>query len=121
DHEIKAEQYACVIPGEVEAPAFGCHIRLDWAAPARDEQSSKGASARAVVRSWKPGDRVHLRYSSGLRKVKEVLERMKVTGEDRIHWPVVEVDGRVVWMRGVELDPDPSVRVSVEPVASGGG
>jgi tRNA(Ile)-lysidine synthase len=57
----------------------------------------------AVVRPWKPGDRVRLRYSSGPRKVKEVLERMKVTGDDRAHWPVLEVAGRIIWMRGVEL------------------
>jgi tRNA(Ile)-lysidine synthase len=73
-----------------------------------------GQGCRAILRSWKPGDRVHLRYSSGLRKVKEVLERMKVTGEDRTHWPVLEVEGRLVWMRGVEVEPDSSVRVTVE-------
>lgn len=68
---------------------------------------------KGIIRSWKPGDRVRLRYSSGPRKVKEVLERMKVTGEDRAHWPVLEVAGRIIWMRGVELEPDPDIRVSV--------
>ena len=34
-----------------------------------------GTLMKAVIRSWKPGDRVRLRYSSGLEKVKEVLER----------------------------------------------
>ena len=76
---------------------------------------------KGVVRSWKPGDRVRLRYSSGPKKVKEVLERMKVTGDDRAHWPVVEVAGRIIWMRGVELEPDPDIRVSVSvlPAISG--
>ena len=49
----------------------------------RSSYSGERAAPKAVLRSWKPGDRVHLRYSSGPRKVKEVLERMKVTGEDR--------------------------------------
>ena len=62
---------------------------------------------------------VHLRYSSGPRKVKEVLERMKVTGSERAKWPVLEVAGRIVWMRGVELEPDPGIRISVEQIASG--
>jgi len=53
--------------------------------------------------------------------VKEVLERMKVTGTARTLWPVLEVAGRVVWMRGVELEPDPGVRVSVEPFAPSQG
>ncbi len=128
-HALKPEQYECVIPGEVAAPAFGCRIRIDVADRAVLADSPNGAGRKAVMRSWKPGDRVHLRYSSGLRKVKEVLERMKVTGEDRTHWPVLEVvsevagegSGRIVWMRGVELEPDPGLRVCVEPLAPGSG
>jgi tRNA(Ile)-lysidine synthase len=53
--------------------------------------------------------------------VKEVLERMKVTGEDRSHWPVLEVEGKIVWMRGVETEPDPVLRVSVEALGPGAG
>jgi tRNA(Ile)-lysidine synthase len=59
-----------------------------------------------------------LRYSAGPKKVKEVLERMKVTGEERAHWPVLEVAGRIVWMRGVEVEPELGVRVTVEPVVT---
>ncbi len=121
DHTLKPQQYECVIPGEFAAPAFACRIRLDLAAPDASTGVSDGAVLKAVLRSWKPGDRVHLRYSSGPRKVKEVLERMKVTGTERTLWPVLEVAGRVVWMRGVELEPDPGVRVSVEPFAPSQG
>jgi len=42
---------------------------------------------------------------------------MKVTGIDRIGWPVLEADGRILWMRGVELEPDPTIRIEVEPLA----
>ena len=115
------EQYECVIPGELVATAFGCHMRLDVDASAAASASNKGEPVRAVLRPWKPGDRVHLRYSSGPRKVKEVLERMKVTGDDRTRWPVLEVGGRIVWMRGVELQPDPDVLVSVVPIAASQG
>ena len=31
---------------------------------------------------------------------------MRVTGSDRARWPVLEVDGRIVWMQGVELEPE---------------
>ncbi|MGA8090280.1 MAG: tRNA lysidine(34) synthetase TilS [Terracidiphilus sp.] len=113
DAPSKVERYECVIPGEVIAPGFGCRISLEPATGSRASASSGGSGMKAVVRSWKPGDRVRLRYSSGPRKVKEVLERMKVTGDDRACWPVVEVAGRIIWMRGVELEPDPEVRVSV--------
>ena len=108
------ERYECVIPGEVSAPSFGCRIRLDLDGSDRLGPETEPQSMKAVLRSWKPGDRVRLRYSSGPRKIKEVLERMRVTGADRIHWPVLEVDGRILWMRGAEVEPDPAIRVSVE-------
>jgi len=65
----------------------------------------------ATLRNWKPGDRVRLRYSGGPRKVKEVLERLRVTGTNRAIWPVLEVGGRVVWMKGVELEPEPGIAI----------
>ena len=65
----------------------------------------------ARLRNWRPGDRVRLHHSGGMRKVKEVLERMRVTGSGRALWPVLEVDGRIVWMKGVELEPEPGIVV----------
>jgi tRNA(Ile)-lysidine synthase len=59
---------------------------------------------------------VRLRYSSGPRKVKQVLERMKVTGSGRAVWPVLELDGRIVWMKGVEVEPEAGIVVTVEGV-----
>jgi tRNA(Ile)-lysidine synthase len=117
----KVERYECVIPGEVIAPGFACRFSIGLAGSSDASAALNGAPMKGVVRSWKPGDRVRLRYSSGPRKVKEVLERMKVTGDDRAHWPVVEVAGRIIWMRGVELEPDPDIQVSVSvlPTISG--
>lgn len=69
---------------------------------------------RAVLRAWRPGDRVQLRHSGGARKVKEVLERMHVSGTARTHWPVLEFDGRIVWMQGVQVEPGPGIEVSVQ-------
>lgn len=97
--------YKVEVPGEIEAAAFGVRLRIErdgaWAA------GSAGAeAAQATLRAWRPGDRVRLRHSGGTRKVKEVLERLRVTGSDRASWPVVEVEGRIVWMQGVELEPE---------------
>jgi tRNA(Ile)-lysidine synthase len=44
--------------------------------------------------------------------VKEVLERLRVTGTERGFWPVLEVNGRIVWMRGVELEPELGLRIT---------
>ncbi len=73
----------------------------------------------ATLRNWRPGDRVRLRHSGGLRKVKEVLERLKVTGSRRAVWPVLEVGGRIVWMKGVELEPEPGIVVVAASLKDG--
>jgi tRNA(Ile)-lysidine synthase len=78
--------------------------------PVGDGKSVSGQTAR--LRNWRPGDRVRLRYSSGPRKVKEVLERLRVTGTGRSVWPVLEVDGRIVWMKGVEVEPEAGLAVA---------
>jgi tRNA(Ile)-lysidine synthase len=101
-----APEFTVAVPGEVTAPAFGLRLRIDVSEP-----SSAAVSHSATLRNWKPGDRVWLRYSSGPRKVKEVLERLRVTGSSRSQWPVLELDGRIVWMRGVGVEPEPGIRI----------
>jgi tRNA(Ile)-lysidine synthase len=100
------EHKSC-IPCEIAAPEFGIALKV-YLAPAGLVAVGQGISAGATVtlRNWKPGDRVRLRYSSGPRKVKEVLERLKVTGSSRNIWPVLEMDGRIIWMRGVTVEPE---------------
>jgi tRNA(Ile)-lysidine synthase len=118
---VAAPIYTAAIPGEIDAPTFGLRIRIEIRAnEARDSRtayatlSGCGSSLEktAILRNWKPGDRVRLRHSAGPRKVKEVLERLRVTGSDRTLWPVLEVGGQIVWMRGVELEPDPDLIIS---------
>jgi len=106
-------EYSGPIPGEIVAPAFGLRLRIE--SPDSVGATVDGAAAtcrRATLRNWKPGDRVRLRYSSSPRKVKQVLERLRVTGSLRAVWPVLEVEGRIVWMQGVELEPEPGIHVS---------
>jgi tRNA(Ile)-lysidine synthase len=98
-----APEYTVAIPGEILAPAFGLRLRI--------EATGTHEGQTATLRNWKPGDRVRLRYSSGLSKVKEVLERLRVTGSSRAFWPVLELDGRIAWMRGVEVEPEPGIRI----------
>jgi tRNA(Ile)-lysidine synthase len=122
-------RYEVAIPGDVDAPEFGVRLRIalvdDGGPRSGHESSEKGPKVHengqvgtdplpqmATLRNWKPGDRVRLRYSSGLRKVKEVLERLHVTGTERAVWPVLEADGRVVWMKGVELEIEPGLAIT---------
>jgi tRNA(Ile)-lysidine synthetase-like protein len=86
-----------------------------------ETSSFSAASGRQVVlRNWRPGDRVQLRHSGGPRKVKEVLERLRVYGSARARWPVVELGGRIVWMQGVELEPEAGIELSVSSLEESG-
>ncbi len=107
-------EYTATIPSEIDAPAFGLRLRIEVssgviATPVAGQ--GIGRPRMVTLRNWKPGDRVTLRHSSGPRKVKEVLERLRVTGTSRALWPVLELEGRVVWMKGVELEPEPGIAI----------
>jgi tRNA(Ile)-lysidine synthase len=115
------QQYSGPIPGILDAPGFGVRLRIEGAltkVTGKDVVGHNATPQTATLRNWKPGDRVRLRYSSGPRKVKEVLERKRVTGVERAVWPVLEAGGRIVWMRGVELEPEPGLTVTTEETAA---
>lgn len=95
------------VPGVVDGPAFGVRLRVAGTAEA-------GEAKKAKLRVWRAGDRVRLRYSSKAHKVKEVLERLHVMGGERAGWPVLEIEGRIVWMKGVEVEPEAGWRVELE-------
>lgn len=111
--EVVAE-YAIPVPGEADASLFGLRLRIS--ASGSCQQIETLASKTARLRIWKPGDKVRVRYSRGLRKVKEILERLKVTGSARAEWPVLELDGRIVWMKGVEVEPEPGLMLEISPL-----
>jgi tRNA(Ile)-lysidine synthase len=90
---LPGPEHAFVMPGEIRAPEYGVCLRAESADP-----------APATLRPWKPGDRVTLRHSRGPKKVAEVLDRLHVVGPARKNWPVVESGGKIVWMRGADVD-----------------
>ena len=104
-------EYLVPVPGEVCAPIFGIRIQIAVSASSMSAENSDRRPSQAVLRNWKPGDRVTLRYSSGPHKVKEVLERLRVTGSGRSLLAVLEVGHRIVWMKGVELEPMEGIKV----------
>jgi tRNA(Ile)-lysidine synthase len=98
------------IPGQADSSEFSIRLTIESDSP---------SSSPAILRTWRPGDRVHLRHSSGPRKVKEVLERMKISGGDRARWPVLELNGRILWMQGIAVEPEPGIRVTAVPLQLG--
>jgi tRNA(Ile)-lysidine synthase len=111
-------EYTVPVPGEIVAPAFGLRLRIEVGRqPVPSGSQATDPAIEATLRNWRAGDRVRLRYSGGPRKVKEVLERMRVTGSSRALWPVLEVGGRILWMQGVELEPEAGIAVVVTSLA----
>ena len=96
------------VPGYADAPQFGLRIRIEVSP---DPAGPAEPSGPALLRSWRPGDRVRIAHSSRFHKVKEVLERMKVTGTSRAAWPVIEWAGKIIWMRAIQLEPDSRIHV----------
>jgi tRNA(Ile)-lysidine synthetase-like protein len=106
-----AEPVAVAIPGEVTG--LGVVLRLTPVAGA-----DLHGAAGAVLRTPRAGDRVRLRHSRGAKPLKEIFERMNVAADARKGWPVVEWQGRIVWMKDVVVEAE-GVPFTVEMVGSG--
>ncbi len=59
------------------------------------------ADGRLTVRPWRPGDRMRAAGASAARRVKRFFGDAGIAGPDREGWPVVLVDGEIVWIPGV--------------------
>jgi len=100
------ETFALAIPGEV----VGLGVRLR-ARPI--EEARAEPLPAASLRTPRAGDRVKLKYSRGAKPLKEIFERMQVAAEDRKSWPVVEWQGRIVWMKDVVVEAEVPFAVEV--------
>lgn len=65
----------------------------------------------AILRTPRAGDRVQLKHSRRAKPLKEIFERMGIPADARKSWPVVEWQGRIVWMRGAAVEGDLAYRI----------
>ena len=56
---------------------------------------------RLTARSWRPGDRVLAAGEVAARRVKRYFKDGGIAGVDRAGWPVVLLDGDIVWIPGL--------------------
>jgi tRNA(Ile)-lysidine synthase len=105
EKHVVLEPIVVAIPGEVTG--FGVTLRL---------VSGETGLPAAILRAPKAGDRVRLRYSRGAKPLKEIFERMNIETEARKSWPVLEWEGRIVWMKDVALEPEAGFPFVVELV-----
>ena len=107
-------EYDVPIPGEVTATSFGFRL----IASTNGDSEPPSVKHLGKLRCHKAGDRVRLRYTSGLKRTKEVLERLNVSSEQRKTWPVLEWKGEIVWFRDAEVESDAGneagLRIAVE-------
>jgi tRNA(Ile)-lysidine synthase len=66
-----------------------------------DFQALGGPEAfdRLVVRNWEPGDAYQPAGHQSSRKIKELFQENKVLLWERRHWPVLDREGEIVWVR----------------------
>lgn len=88
-----------------ELRAGGWHLR--WRrepAPERVERNQPSTwidEGSYVVRPWRPGDMVRPLGGTGRRLVVRCMQEARIARTLRAAWPVLEVDGLVVWVPGV--------------------
>jgi len=117
----KPYSYPLTVPGEVTVGEMNIKVRaalkpLDTARQ-RGTLVGQSLSSSAVlvvqtqlcVRSWRAGDRFRQAHAAREHKVKELLHEIEAPASQRSLWPVIEVDGEIVWLYGAR---NPSLRTA---------
>jgi tRNA(Ile)-lysidine synthase len=99
-----ALEYTLPIPGKLRVPELGLHFitRLQPGLPPQPPE--------ALIRTARPGDRVTQRFTSGPKKIKDILERLHLSAAQRqqfplVVWPATGANSQIIWLRDVEIDP----------------
>ncbi len=107
-------RYSVTLPSRgattVSVPELKTCFRLkviDWPGSARDTKVECAAldadllRAPLILRNWRPGDAYRPRGGRQTRKLKRLFLAKRIPARERAGWPVLESDGRVVWVRGM--------------------
>jgi tRNA(Ile)-lysidine synthase len=95
------------VPGVLDAKEYGFRVITGGDLP---------TGKTVVLRTPRAGDQIRLPRSRGVKTVKEVLERSGISAAERQFWPVLAVEGSIVWMRGVEVEWTPGLQIAVQPL-----
>ena len=103
-------EYPVTAPCTVEVRELGLTLRFKivGAAEERAAYNDNGAvylhgrklSGKLILRNWRAGDRFRPCGSRRAWKLKELFRQKKIDTAERAHWPVLECDGEIVWVRG---------------------
>jgi tRNA(Ile)-lysidine synthase len=90
-------------------PCLGCVFRftmIDWPAKRRETSRIGPVLDRhalrfpLVLRSWRPGDRLHPAGHRNAHKLKRLLNKKRISRWEREGWPVLTSGGVLAWARG---------------------
>jgi tRNA(Ile)-lysidine synthase len=100
-------QYLLPVPGEIAVPELGIGFEARMVEVEDVSEQERGGlldpaqvGDKVVIRNWRAGDRYWPAHRSGEKKVKELLSDRHAIGALKRLWPVAEVAGELVWMRG---------------------
>jgi tRNA(Ile)-lysidine synthase len=107
---------ALEIPGEAEFGDWEVHARMERVAqaagggflPARGDAllSPQSLEPPLTIRAWRHGDRMQPAGLEGSKTLQDVFTDNKVPREERERIPVVECDGKIVWVAGLAIGED---------------
>jgi tRNA(Ile)-lysidine synthase len=100
-------EYRLSVPGFVDVPETESRFEAVLVSGNAAEDYNPGdllaqasLAAELKVRNWRPGDRFQPAHRKAAKKIKELLQERRVTGEQRKFWPVIVSGLDVVWVRG---------------------
>ncbi|MEO5936879.1 MAG: tRNA lysidine(34) synthetase TilS [Terriglobales bacterium] len=64
-----------------------------------------------AVRNWQAGDRFWPEHGKSEKKVKDILQQLKVPAQERSLWPVIAAGDDLIWVRGARQRP---VRIQMQ-------
>lgn len=105
-NQSEPQTYELPIPGEVTGLGVTLRATLVGNTPAEPIPP-------AILRTPRPGDRVQLKHSRAAKPLKEIFERMGIPADARKSWPLVEWQGKIVWIQGVVVDGASALNVEV--------
>ena len=106
DIEARDYTYELPIPGKVDVPELGVSVEAVTTDVESAPESQRTrlldagwAGQSLVLRNWRAGDHYLPANTSTKKKVKDLLNKLHITGTEKKMWPVIEKDGQLVWMR----------------------
>jgi tRNA(Ile)-lysidine synthase len=98
-------EYPLSVPGRTEVPQAGTALETMLLTAASGYNPDQLLNPTLLqqelrVRNWRPGDRFWPAHTKEPKKIKELLQKRHLTGNQRKLWPVVVSGEEIVWVRG---------------------